>query len=496
MRIKGQTTIELTNVNTGVVKRYEDSNMITNAMQNFLNPFGVFGNYPINDSVVYGNRAYTWMTGGLMLFDKRIEENANRVYMPAGTVMVGNGAMDFSNSGNVTNLGSYNATESGVTTEGNRTTIRYVYDFTTAQANGVISCACLTSKLGGYMGMGNDTSRVRDLRAGLESYQDSCYANSKNPMFTFNSYRCAPYSCLAYPVYEEDAMYIVNPQSVYYASSSYTDQRAQHWSTTHKIKVHKVRAGFKSIGILDGSYIENIKHTWEIDVPQAILTYMGSTKYYTNVFSDPFTRSIYIIFTKDSYDISAGSSCYIMKIDSNMQATAYNFMNNTGKKLYIGENGSSSGYRRVAFDGEYMYAWGYVSGSDYKLYKIKYADSTQVMETTATATSWEEVFALAPNLICFGYDYISSYDYYNGKIYDAVNDTTKYVNGYCNEAKRIIPFADKVGVYIEEDMSSNDVEYKVRKDPRYLATINNLAEAIEKTADTTMKVIYTLTYEV
>ena len=496
MRIKGQTTIELTNVNTGEVETHEDSNMLTNAMQNFLNPFGVFGNYPINDAKAYENKPFTWLTGGIMLFDKPIEENVSNVYMPAGVKMVGNGAMDYSNSGDVTNLGSYNTTESGVTTEGNTVTVKYVYDFTTSQANGVIACASLTSRLGGYMGMGNATSRVRDLQAGLESYQDSCYANSKNPMFTFNSYRYAPYNCLAYPVYEEDAMYIVDPQSVYYASSSYTDQRAQHWSTTHKIKVHKVRAGFKSIGILDGSYIENIKQTWEIDVPQAILTYMGSTKYYTNVFSDPFTRSIYIIFTKDNYDISAGSSCYIMKIDSNMQATAYNFMNNTGKKLYIGENGSSSGYRRVAFDGEYMYAWGYVSGSDYKLYKIKYADSTQVMETTATATSWEEVFALAPNLICFGYDYISSHDCYNGKIYDAVNDTARYVNGYTNEIKSLTPFADKAGVYIEETITGNNVEYAVRKDIRYLATINNLEEPVEKTADKTMKVIYTLTYEV
>lgn len=496
MRIKGKTIIELTNVNTGEVKRFEDSNMITNGMANFLNPFGTFGNYPINDEDAHNNRPWHWLTGGLMLFDKPIEENVNRTYMPAGTKMTGNGAKDVANSTNVTNLGSYNATESGLTVEGNNATIKYVYDFTTSQGNGVIASACLTSRLGGYMGMGNATSRVRDLQAGLGSYQTSCYANEKKPAFAFNSYGYAPYNCLAYAVYDEDAVYIVNPQSVYYASSSYTDQRTQHWSASQKIKVHKMRAGFKSIGLLDGYYIDREKRVWEIDVPQVILSYMGTSKYYANVFSDAFTRSIYITFSKDVDNISAGSSFYLMKIDRDMQATAYQIANNTGFKLHLGDNSYNSGYRKVAFDGDYMYAWGYESGSDYKLFKIKITDSTQVLETTATATSWEEVYALAPNLICFGYDNISGYNYYNGKIYDAINDTARYVNGYCNEAERIIPFADRAGAYIEEDVTGYDVCYYIRKDPRYLATINNLAEPIEKTADTTMKVIYTLTYEV
>lgn len=493
MRIKGQTTIELTNVNTGEVETHEDSNMLTNAMQNFLNPFGVFGNYPINDAKAYENKPFTWLTGGIMLFDKPIEENVSNVYMPAGVKMVGNGAMDYSNSGDVTNLGSYNTTESGVTTEGNTVTVKYVYDFTTSQANGVIACASLTSRLGGYMGMGNATSRVRDLQAGLRSYQDSCYANNKSPMFTLNSYKYAPYNCLAYAVYDEDAVYIVNPQSVYYASSSYADQRAQHWSTSKKIKVHKMRAGFKSVGLLDGHYIDTEKQSWEIDVPQAIFTFMGSSKQYANVYSDAFTRSIFITFAKSTY-VTTGSSFYILKIDRDMVATAYNITNNTGEELYLGDNSSNSGYRRIAFDGDYFYCWG--GSSNYNLYKIKYADSTQVAKTSASASSYEEIYTLAQGLLCYDYTFISSHDCYNGKIYDAVNDTARYVNGYTNEIKRLTPFADKAGVYIEETITGNNVEYAVRKDIRYLATINNLEEPVEKTADKTMKVTYTLTYEV
>lgn len=495
MRLKGKTTFELTDVNTGAVEIFEDSNMITNGMSNFWNPFGVFGNYPANDGNINEVQPLNWLTGGLMLFGNQLTAEANNTLMPAGNVMVGNGAKDIANNGQVTNMGSYNSAESSVSTEGNRVTVKYVYDFTTAQGNGKIACACLTTKAGGYIGMGNATSRLTDQNFHMETYQSGCYGNSKKPALIFNNYSYAPYNCFGYPVYNEDAVYVVDPQTVYYASSSYADQRANHWSTTGKIKVHKMRAGFKSVGLVDGGSISHIKQTWEVTVPTAIRTYMGSTKYYTNVFSDALTRSIYITFVKDNTNISSASNFYVMKIDSNMTATAYQVTNNTGSSLYIGDNSDRSGYRRIAFDGDYMYCWGYIN-NEYKLFGIKYADSTQVVETPVVNSSADAIYKLASNLIAIDGGFKSSYDYYNAKIYDAVNDTIKYTNGYGTQIKRLTPFADKSGIYLVEDLLSNDVVYEIRKDPRFLATINNLTEAVQKTAEKTMKVIYTLTYEV
>ena len=77
-----------------------------------------------------------------------------------------------------------------------------------------------------------------------------------------------------------------------------------------------------------------------------------------------------------------------------------------------------------------------------------------------------------------------------------VNDTCYPTNGYdSDDYETIVPFADKQGLYVVEDRSSNSVKYKVIKDPRYLATINNLVEPVVKTNSRTMKVIYTLTFE-
>ena len=495
MRIKGKTTLVFTDVKTGAVEKIEESNMITNGMSDFYNPFGAFGNYPANDENINDVQPYNWLTGGLMLFNSELETNVDNTFMPAGVVMTANASKDISNGGQVTNMGSYNGTESSITTDGNRVTVKYVYDFATNQANGTIACACLTTKAGGYIGMGNAVSRVVDQKFCLESYQSGSYGNSKRVALPFNAYSYAPYNCLAYPVYNEDAVYVVNPQTLYYASSSYTDQRAQHWTTTGKIKIHKMRAGFKSVGLIDGGDIQHIKQTWEIDVPQAIKTYMGNVKYYTNVFSDAFTRSIYITFVNNNTNVNATSSFYVLKINSEMNATAYKVTNNTGATLYIGDNSDKSGYKRVVFDGDYMYVWGYIN-NEYKLYGIKYADSTQVVETPVTNSTYDAVYSLGHNLIGIAGEWKVSNDYYNARVYDVVNDTVKHTNGYGTQVKRLTPFADKKGAYIFENLVGNDAVYEIRKDARFLATINNLTEPVVKTADKTMKVIYTLTYEV
>ena len=138
MGIKGKTTFELTDVNTGEVEIIEDNNMVTNALQEFMLTYGVFNkSIFIDDNMT--NALYSSLLGGLFLFDTALDEDVDNTFMPAGVKMIGNGSRGVSNSGAVTELGSYNSTESGVQSDGS---IKFVYDFSTAQANGTISCAC------------------------------------------------------------------------------------------------------------------------------------------------------------------------------------------------------------------------------------------------------------------------------------------------------------------------------------------------------------------
>ena len=469
--LKGKTTFELTDVNTGEVEVIEDSNMITNGLQEFLRTYGYFGCDILSDGNVRTNSLWVNLLGGLFLFDTALDEDVNNTFMPAGVKMIGNGSKDVSNSGAVTELGSYNTTESGLQSDGS---VKFVYEFNTAQANGNIACACLTSKVGGYIGMGNDSNRYYN-----DSYVLNAY-RSDNNHYCYSGIDGATNgaSYMLYPVYSENAIYFTNPYNIIY-SSAYS---SQHWSVTKKIQILKVRAGFTGVGIKARRDLRNIVATYDVDIPQDILDYMGTSTNYIFVSRDS-ERNVYVIFNKSSSNsLGAGAFCWIMKIDKDMNATAYKFTNNVGKALRLDNN------KYITFDGDYL--WIYAQDRSYDLYGIKYSDSTQIIETGVKKGSG------IISLYTIGKNLIGLYSDNNcPTVYDVVNRTHRQTNGSLNDANNniLIPFADKKGVYLQVYLLSTPNYLYVMKDPRYLATINNLSEPVVKTASKTMKVTYTIT---
>ena len=473
--LKGKTTFELTDVNTGEVEVIEDSNMITNGLQEFLRTYGYFGCDILNNDNMRNNSLWVNLLGGLFLFDSRLEENVENTFMPAGVKMIGNGSKDVSNSGNVTEFGSYNSTESGLQSDGS---IKLVYEFNTAQANGTIACACLTSKIGGYMGMGNDSNRYFNDGYPLDTFiSDGNHYCQSNISGAGNDT-----SHILYPVYSENAIYFTNPYNINY-SSAYA---SQHWSATKKIQILKVRAGFTGVSIKDRRYLDKVIATYDVDIPQDILDYMGTSKSYTIISRDS-ERNVYVIFNKSEQDrLNAGAFCWIMKIDKDMNATAYKFTNNVGKLL-------SLDHQYITFDGDYLWAYAYID--PYYLYGIKYADSTQIIETGVHKSSRYVLYTMGKNLIGIYDTTRGNNNDYAPTVYDVVNRTHRQVNGKINGRCNLVPFPDRKGVYLRVGSTSSYCVLAVMKDPRCLATINNLSEPVVKTSSRTMKVTYTLTFE-
>ena len=475
MALKGKTTFELTDVNTGEVEVIEDTNMITNGLQDFLATYGYFGCDVLSkmgDSSLWVNAL-----GGLFLFDSRLEENVENTFMPAGVKMVGNGSKDMSNSGVVTELGSYNTTESGLQSDGS---IKFVYDFSTSQANGSIACACLTSKIGGYIGMGNSNEK----RIFNEDYLFTTFISDDSHKRTSNIDGSKnDEQHVLYASYNDNAIYLSNPYNIKY-DASHADQ---HWSTTKKIQILKVKAGFTSIGIKERLLLNQVSETYDIDIPQDILTYMGTRTAFVYINADT-DGNVFVVFNTGGYTLNNGSFCWIMKIDRERNVTHYKFTNNVGSPIYFNRS-------MMVFNGEYLFVYTY--NSPYKLYGIKYSDSTQIIENSRTYGSKYTLFNIDKNLIgMFGWSYDGSY-YYAPLVYDVVNNELRNCNGRGEYSEDLyIPFIDKKGVYIYVYYynSSNYSNYfKILKDPRYLATINNLSEPVVKTASKTMKVTYTIT---
>ena len=478
MGIKGKTTFELTDVNTGEVEIIEDNNMVTNALQEFMLTYGIFNKTIFVDS----NRTsalYANLLGGLFLFDTALDENVDNTFMPAGVKMIGNGSRGVSNSGAVTELGSYNSTESGVQSDGS---IKFVYDFSTAQANGTIACACLTSLTGGYMGMGSDNSYVTNKR--IDAHQDK--GSTHNFVYFSLAGAGNKYFNVLYPVYNENAIYCTNPYNIDYE----TAKASQHWSVTKKIEILRLRACFTSVSIRDSQNLSKVIDRFEVDIPQAILDYMGTSTATVVPIGDSFNGNIFLIFNKNSStNMATGSYCWIMKIDKDRNTTAYKFTNNTNEKLVLRNTQSHRKYYTI--NGDYLWLAGYESK---KLYGINYSDSTQIIDTGINLNTTTPVMcSIAENLI--GIRLLasgSSTGYSAYSIYDVVNRTHRLVNG-CeeNDDYIYIPFVDKKGVYLK--VYETDGKMEITKDVRYLATINNLSEPVVKTSSKTMKVTYTIT---
>lgn len=482
MVLKGKTTFELTDVNTGEVEVIEDTNMITNALQEFVATYGYFGCDVLGGNILGNGSFWANALGGLFLFDTKLDENVNNILMPAGVKMVGNGSYNISNNGSVTELGSYNTSESGLQSDGS---IKFVYDFSTQQANGNIACACLTSKIGGYIGMGNkNRACIYNENYNFKEFMSD--SNHQRQSGIAGSNQDAQH--LLYPVYSENSIYFTNPYNINY-DANYANQ---HWSTTKKIQVLKVKAGFTSIGIKERLLLNQVVETYDIDIPQDILTYMGTNKY-TAVINSDIDGNVYVMFCKmsakaDNFRLSAGTFCWIMKIDRKMNATAYKLTNNVGKTLTFSR-------RESVFEGDYI--WLFESNSPYNIYGIKYADNTQIIETGTNVGSVSKLFVIEKNLIGV-MQYYNSSGYYAPLVYDVINNELRQVNGFCKYCSQdiYIPFIDKKGVYMHvycSSSSSTNNYFSVLKDPRYLATINNLSEPVVKTASKTMKVTYTIT---
>ena len=180
MKIKGKAIFELTNIETGEKRVVKEENMVTNAFKYMVQAPGTTiggphvitrtdssnSNYfPTMSGSNYSRNLLRRYTGGLLLFSDKLEEDPDHVYITADDPdIVGVGA-ELAYMGSQTCAGSYNTTESGSIENG----YKYVWDFTTSQANGDIGCACLTTLANGGIGCGALPSAYSDWWGALSS---------------------------------------------------------------------------------------------------------------------------------------------------------------------------------------------------------------------------------------------------------------------------------------------------------------------------------------
>lgn len=178
--LHGHTKIELKNEKTGEIQVVEKDNMITNGLVNLFSQIPYM--YTIssvqdqslqNNFLPLNNKAM----GGILLFQESLDENIDNIVIPKNTdnPIIGYASNNV-NSGSDIKRGSRNLTESAKLDNG----YRFVWDFTTSQANGQISALGLTHA---DTGLNPISINIVDTAHGIQVSKDS-------NIYTYVQYMC------------------------------------------------------------------------------------------------------------------------------------------------------------------------------------------------------------------------------------------------------------------------------------------------------------------
>ncbi len=466
--LKGTTKIELKDVNTGEVEVIEKHNMVTNALQYVFKPMG----YLKSADSMYGSsfvNYYENLTGGLLLLDKSVKEDAEIITLPSDVGQTGCAVYNQQNTSNQIKRGNYNSTESEIDVENKK--IKYVYDFDTAEANGTIASVALTHTYGGYGNRGTESEPEKG------GYPFFLSIGGCNLRLTGNNSGMKAYDrVMTYQNYGSEKKWIIKidgtTDMVYYFSLN----------STTSLKISKYRANINTISLFD---IPSTKRTLVDEIDVACNTAINQQYFSYNY--DEETDKLYIISASGT-TVSNNETYVITAIDmsNDYAVTQYTMTNKTGTSIRTTYERCDS----LCYGGFiYFQNQGY---STYEIYRQEIGNSSNVQKISTEL----ELRNAYPMWAKDGRVYFEMPSGYSSTycLYIIETDTFTLVHPESYELldsalHQYVPIIGYPLMYYCSSRTSNGL-FAIRTD--YLATINNLSSPVVKTADKTMKVTYTL----
>ena len=462
MKLKGTAVIELTDVNTQEVETYVEENMVTNAVNNILglNPMAVFYcEEEYNNGLVWtGNLLPICpnMIGGILLFPKALEENVDNIYVKSDNLPIAYASNNVNSTANMAR-GSLNLTESKALDNG----YKFVWEFTASQGNGTIAALGLTSALGGQNGFG---SSVADASTFLQLKEvDIGNIALAKQMVLFETVEVD---------FEKDLLY-----SITFEDSS--------------VIVRKVRIPIFSIGLNENVNDTTYTVLEEKAIPISTFEFLGSYTLYGE-FMDGKDGYWYGFSNEEN---SSGDATMvwvkISKEDYSIEEGTWTLSNAYLKA--VGERAMDSYPERICrccMRNGYLYVPAYNNKGIYKINVNNSADVTLIpfgftsSDSPLCESGTCELYLTLIGDLIIGGDYQITAD-------DTVIKTKG--NARLNHAATPL-FLYKNFLLGWGGSYGNEYRTMYLLTP-YLATINNLASAVVKTTDKTMKITYTLTQE-
>ena len=518
MKLKGKTTIELTDVNTGEVTVIEDNNFVTNAFHNMCQPILRDHDTMHKMKSYYNNRIAIeqWM-GGLLMFDTTLEDNPDNYFPPVTANMVGHGS-EITYTGSDLSLGSFNNSMSDLSEENKRV---FVWDFTAEQANGNIASVCLTTQVGGMIGYGTEIAGEENT-----NYQ-RLFSNFTKSKCINNFPSERRYTRPIYLSFENDYVLFIDYNTINNNNITFL----KTYFSSKKEDIFKETDQFSNY--LDDGHIYTIvgnKYT-DYEVVNLDLTSVFGSGKYVGMAQDG--KYLYIIKNNvSSHYWQANNTLTVVKIDlETLTYETFDVTNTTGEQVTVfGGDGVNLtvGFTFGVCDG-YMFVP--TTGQNYggfgaKLYAINLEDNTIVKQVKTP--DGKELIAMGTT---GNRDQFSFGMTVKGKVFFMPNDreffrtgdfipikcvstndfiartmgttgwmmgaqSTSYVGTYT-----YFSFPTDNRLYFGSCMPHNihtttgSMQFFVSVYPNVLMTINNLDTPVTKTPSQTMRITYTITKE-
>lgn len=433
MKIKGHTTIELFDAKTGkLVQRTDDDNMLTKALYYFYDEGGWTNPSALNADALRSD-ALHYMLGGLMCLDTALTESDEIVRVPAGVGMTANGAYNVLNGGNPPELGSWSELESGWQPDDS---YKMVWNYNTAQGNGTVACVCLSSLYGGMQGIGNKSVTNK--------------ANAVNP----NIYN----SIINKSIGQNETVIGTYNNFIFTVANDVNDWKGL---TKKDVKVYKFPLNQLDIRCVSSA---ELVETVEAGLPAAMQNLTSRLITATALFQEGVNTYILImeLYNTDNTAWKPLGRVLIWNNQTRTFSAAYE-VNPSGIPANINICGITP---TRAVLGKYS---------------IDFTNLADVEELSDAAQIEETIYHPSAR-----------------HIFTATQDATLYSNtGYYADltAKTILPVngAYTLGSFVKNKLMGLSGA-GIYRDPRYIATINNLDAPITKDASKTMKVTYVLRF--
>lgn len=525
-QIKGSALIEVFDAKTNK-KLYEqkEDNIITHAYEKILQDYRGKLGYDM-DEMFYGLPSIAHaLFGGILLFGSVIPSDENHM-LPTDEEMqsfVGCASYQGKVTGNQY-AGEFSVEESEFTDDH----AKFVYNFNTSEANGVINTICLTSSVGGYTGY---KQAIQTEGATERSFIQPKKADSSYCMFnatekdTSTFYEVVNGFNIAKEV-QYSAVICDDTKSTYNIYGDINKAVDLQKETTRKILLSKVdQTVIPAIRITDIDALKasvvtplpslDVDKLYWVDTPD-YSTYFGNTitLHYISI-SEPETTKTYNMTSAEAsikqysgdgqYEYAKQCCIY----NDKFYVYVYNASNKTQGRMYVinlddSSDGSSDGSSDDSSDGSSD-----GSSNDCSFVYSDFTVTQLMMNGTDSPNALYELLFIRVNdtLYITRKDSDTNYAYH----YFRVDPTTGAVNTESSTFvhKQSIQSDDfgKHGIFETYDNIylvspySSSSGYSDRYlsglylPSGYLASINNLQSEINKTAKRTLKVTYTLTYE-